>query len=44
MIAKFIMGAESFENYDAFIEQIEKLNIDRAVEIQQAAYDRYIKR
>ena len=44
MITKFIMGVESFENYDAFIKQIEKLNIKRAVEIQQSAYERYMKR
>lgn len=44
MVAKFITGAESIENYDSFINQIKKLKIERAVEIQQSAYDRYIKR
>ena len=44
MVAKFITGAEPIENYDKFVSQIKKLKIDRAIEIQQAAYDRYIKR
>ena len=44
MVPKFIMGLEPLEKYDEFIAQIEKLNIARAVEIQQSAYDRYINR
>lgn len=44
MVPKFIMGLESLEEYDAFLEQIKKLKIDRAVEIQQGAYERYMNR
>lgn len=40
----FIFGEKSFDEYDAFVEQIEALGIDRACEIKQAAYDRYISR
>ena len=41
---KFIMGTESLENYPHFVENIQKMNIDRAIEIQQAAYERYLAR
>lgn len=44
MFLKFIMGVEPIENFDKFVAQMKSLNIDRYVEIQQAAYDRYMKR
>lgn len=40
----FIFGERSFDDYDEFTAQIESLGIERACEIQQAAYDRYIAR
>ena len=44
MTASFISGIEPLSKYDEFIAQIKDLKIDRAIEIQQAAYDRYISR
>lgn len=44
MILKFIMGAESLDNFDKFVETIKSLGIDKATEIQQAALDRYNNR
>ncbi len=44
MFLKFIMGVEPIENYDKFVAQLKDLKIDRYIEIQQAAYDRYMKR
>lgn len=44
MTLKFICGMESFDNWDAFIKQIKKYKADDAIKIQQAAYERYIKR
>ncbi len=44
MTAKFIMGTEPLENYDTFIETLEKMKIDEAIAIQQAALDRYYAR
>ncbi|SFA74316.1 putative aldouronate transport system substrate-binding protein [Cohnella sp. OV330] len=44
MTAKFIMGVEPIDNYDKFVSQLQKMKIDRAVELKQAAYDRYAKR
>ena len=44
MEAKFISGTESLDNFDAFVEQLKNLGIERAIEIQQKAYDNYLKR
>lgn len=41
---KFIFGTEPLENFPKFVENIRNMNIDRAIEIQQAAYDRYLAR
>ncbi len=41
MTLKFITGQEPISGFDAYVENIKKLNIDRAVEINQAAMDRY---
>lgn len=44
MELKFIMGAESLENFDSFREKVNSMNIERAIAIQQAAYDRFLNR
>lgn len=44
MILKFLIGAEPLEKFDEYREQLKKLNIEKAIEIQQAAYNRYLKR
>ena len=44
MFLKFVMGAESIDNFDKYIQQLKKMKIDRAIEIQQGALDRYNKR
>lgn len=44
MKLKFIMGTESLDNYTVFVENIGKMNIERAIELQQTAYDRYLNR
>lgn len=41
---KIIMGTESIEAYDKYVEQMKSLGIERALEIQQAAYERYLQR
>jgi putative aldouronate transport system substrate-binding protein len=40
-IPQFITGAKPISEFDAFVEQIKSMNIDRCIEIQQAALDRY---
>lgn len=44
MIMKFIIGAESFENYDAYRENLKTLGVEKMIANKQAAYDRYMSR
>lgn len=44
MLLKFIMGTESLDNYDAFIQQMKDFGIDKAVSLKQTALERYEKR
>ncbi|MDR1914137.1 MAG: extracellular solute-binding protein [Clostridiales bacterium] len=41
MVVKFITGQESLENYDQYVEQLKSMGIERCMEIQQAALDRF---
>jgi putative aldouronate transport system substrate-binding protein len=41
MEARFMIGEESFENYDAFIQGCKDRGSDRLVEIYQQIYDRF---
>ena len=43
-VYSFIFGETSLEQFDAFVEQLKNLGIERACEIKQAAYDRYMAR
>lgn len=42
MVYKFITGAESLDHFDKYLETLQSMNFDRAVEITQQAYDRYM--
>lgn len=44
MTVKFILGEESFDNYDKFLKTMESQGIREVLEVQQAAYDRYLSR
>ncbi|MEG0355670.1 MAG: extracellular solute-binding protein [Lachnospiraceae bacterium] len=44
MILKFIVGNEPLDNFNTFAETVKTMEIDRAIEIQQAAVDRYFAR
>lgn len=41
---KFITGDKSMDEFDSYLQQLEDMNISRAVEIYQAALDRYYAR
>ena len=43
-IIAYILGTESLDTYDNFRSQLKQMGIDRAVEIRQAAWDRYVNR
>lgn len=44
MFTKFVMGAESLDNFNKYISTIKSMKIDKAIEINQKALDRYNKR
>ena len=44
METKFIMGRESLDNYDAFIDTLYSMGVEEAIEIQQRTYDAYLSR
>lgn len=44
MQVKFIMGTEPLSNYDKYVDNLKKLNVDKATALQQQALDRYNKR
>ena len=41
MFIKFVMGQESFDNFDKYVQRIKSMGIDKAIQIQQASLDRY---
>ena len=41
---KFIMGKRSLDEFDDFVEELKNMQIDEAIEIKQAAYDRFMAR
>jgi putative aldouronate transport system substrate-binding protein len=44
MVYKFILGSASLNDFDSFRAKLKELGIERAAEIQQIAYERYLKR
>lgn len=41
MVIKFILGQEPISNFDSFVNQVRSMSVDRAIELQQAALDRF---
>lgn len=44
MIVKFIIGQESLDNFDTYVERIYGMGLQDAIDAYQAAYDRYMAR
>jgi putative aldouronate transport system substrate-binding protein len=44
MVTKYILGVEPLSSYDTFQSTLRRMGLGRAVEIQQAAYTRYMAR
>lgn len=44
MVPKFVMGVESLDNFDTFVETINEMGIQEMIKIKQAALDRYYLR
>lgn len=44
MFLKFVMGGESIDNFDKYTAQLKSMKLERAIQIKQAALERYNKR
>ena len=44
MFASFVMGTESLDNYDQYLNQLKTIGVERYVELYQTALERYNKR
>ncbi|QGH36153.1 extracellular solute-binding protein [Gracilibacillus salitolerans] len=44
MVVRFIMGEEPLSNFEDFVATLKGMGIERAIELQQAALDRYMER
>ena len=44
MVPKFVMGVESLDNFDAFVEKLYEMGIQEMIDIKQAALNRYYAR
>jgi len=44
MTLKFILGTENIDNYDKFVETLKAMGVEKAIEIQNAAYTRFKNR
>ncbi len=44
MTLKFMFGTESLDNFDTYVKNIENMGLARALEIQNAAFERYNSR
>jgi putative aldouronate transport system substrate-binding protein len=44
VFAKVLSGAEPIESWDKFLEELKQIGIEDAIQVQQAALDRFNKR
>ncbi|RAU98941.1 ABC transporter substrate-binding protein [Paenibacillus sp. YN15] len=44
MFLKFVMGSEPLDKFDDFVNQLKRMNIEKAIEFKTAAVERYNKR
>jgi len=42
-IVKFIVGDKSLDEFDDFVATLKQMGVDQCVELEQAAYDRYLE-
>ncbi|WP_026529090.1 extracellular solute-binding protein [Butyrivibrio sp. VCD2006] len=42
-LLSFVTGSKSLDEYDEFIDTVKSMNIERVIELKQAAYDRFNK-
>jgi putative aldouronate transport system substrate-binding protein len=44
MTLRFIMGVRPLSDFEAYRDQLDRMGIEEAIELQQAAYERYLER
>ena len=44
MALKFVTGDEDLDDFDEFVEQLNNMGLQECLELQQAAYDRYLSK
>lgn len=44
MANKFIMGTESLDKFDDFVKKVDQMGLQDVLKVQQASYDRFMKR
>lgn len=42
-IAKFVVGDRSLDEFDDFVEELKSMGIEKCIELEQTAYDRYLE-
>ena len=40
MVAKFVLGQEPLTGFDAFVEDVNEMGVDRVLEVYENAYNR----
>ena len=43
-VAKFALGQDSLDGFDAFVEKVKGMGLEHVLEVKQAGYDRYLAR
>lgn len=42
-VSKFIVGDTPLDHFDAFVEQLKKMDVETCIELEQTSYDRYME-
>ena len=43
MMVNFVMGRESLDKFDDYVDGLYSMGLDKVLEVRQAQYDRYLE-
>ena len=43
MMTNFVMGRESLDKFDEYVDGLYSMGLDKVLEVRQAQYDRYLE-
>ena len=43
MMTNFVMGRESLDKFDEYVDGLYEMGLDKVIEVRQAQYDRYLE-